>query len=117
MKIMTLDDPKLDKVHSIEDYHDGPRSGFADFEGEPHHFDREFNELEDEFSDDFVLIPIDARTLSLAIERWSIWQRWRGAFDSGKARLETHPSLPEEKSRYGELSSEIDIVIARGRKK
>jgi hypothetical protein len=69
MKIMTLDDPKLDKVHSIEDYHDGPRSGFADFEGEPHHFDREFNELEDEFSDDFVLIPIDSRTLSLAIER------------------------------------------------
>lgn len=87
-------------VHTIDDYYDGPKQGIADFEGKPHYYEREFDEERDEYSDVFRLTPIADSIFELAMEKSGIWWRWRNAFDSGKVMLDTHPALPEERSRY-----------------
>jgi hypothetical protein len=55
-----------------------------------------FAEAEDNYSDLFRLTPLDVEIFQLAMEDWSIWQRWELAFNTGKADISTHPALPHE---------------------
>jgi hypothetical protein len=90
-------------VHTVNDNWDGPVAGFADFEGKPHHYEREFDYDVDEYGDIYRLTPIADDVLPLVMEKWEIWLRWRGAFYAGHTTIETHPVLPEERPRYEEL--------------
>ena len=96
-----------ERVHSLVDYWEGPRSGVADLHGMPHTFECVFDELADQWSDLFVLQPIDAGTLALVQENWARWLRWQAAFDRGEVGMETHPVLPDERPDYGKCAVEI----------
>lgn len=94
-----------DVVHTITDYCDQPREGVADFNGQPHYFRCVFDEQEDEWSNIYLLKPLDTDTFSLLIEDWNIWLRWQSAYEKGQAKMETHPALPEDRERHAEIKS------------
>lgn len=90
-------------VYTVPEWYDGPRRGIADFGGKPHLFESEWQDGENLDADTFLLMPIDAETFALALEDWAIWLRWEAAFHQGRATRETHPALPEDRSRHEEL--------------
>lgn len=95
-------------VYTVTDYYDGPRRGVADFHGVPHAYESLFDDSEDEWASTFLLRPIDTPTLELALEDWQIFFRWRRAFDEGKAALDTHPALPEDRQRHDQIKLTLD---------
>jgi len=92
-------------VHTVTDYYDGPRGGIADYQGKPHIYNSLWDETADDWSDIFLLQPVDDETFRLAMEDWAIWCRWERAFHSGQTTKATHPALPDEQSRHNELSA------------
>ena len=98
-------------IHAINLFHDCPREGFADFDGAPHHFECQFDETADEYSDAYCLTPISTETLFLVIERQKIFDRWNTAFHTGQTALDTHPALPSESARYSELDEAISKAL------
>jgi hypothetical protein len=64
-------------IHTVDLLQDSrPIEGIANFEGNPHHFQCEFDNDADEYCDVYSLTPISTATLRLAIEKWQIWLRW-----------------------------------------
>jgi hypothetical protein len=102
-----------DQIYTVEDYWDGPREGFATFEGRPHHYKSIFDESEDDWTQTFRLTPIEPDILPLVLEAWGIWSRWKEAFDAGKTTLASHPALPEDKARADYLVSVISEFVPR----
>jgi hypothetical protein len=103
----------MDRVHTIDDIHDGrPLSGVADFEGHPHFYQCQFDEQLDDWSDQYVLKKIDPALLAIALERQEIFLRWRKAFDDGKTPIDRHPSLESDRPRYDELKKIIESQTA-----
>lgn len=96
-----------EKIHTIGNYWDGPLTGVADLDGVPHLFEKQFSEEEDEYIDRYLVMAIDQELLSLIMDAWSVWLRWRTAFDQGKTTLSTHPVLPEDRERYRALKQAI----------
>jgi hypothetical protein len=92
-------------VHTVADYYDGPRSGIANFHGAPHVYKSLWDDSEDDWSDAFLLQPVDQETFRLAMEDWAIWNRWMDAFHTGQTTLETHPALPADRLRHDELAA------------
>ena len=99
-----------DKVYTVEDYYDGPREGFADFEGRPHHYRCVFDA--DDWTNTFRLTPVSEEVLKYALENWQTWLRWKAAFDSGKTDTSTHPALPEDRSRYLQVKDLVEQALA-----
>ena len=93
----------FEKVHTCPDWYDGPRGGIADYQGHPHLFASEWRDSGSGGTDTFLLSPVDEATFRLALEDWAIWLRWKSAFDQGRVPLDTHPALPEERTRHEEL--------------
>ena len=96
-------EPDYERVHTMTDYYDGPRKGIADFGGRPHLYESEWDDDADDWASTFKLSPVEPRVLALALEAWGIWRRWETAFHQGRTSRETHPVLPEDKSRSEEL--------------
>lgn len=113
-----------EKVYTISNYWDGARAGIADLNGKPHYYECVFDDAQDDWSEIFLLKPIDPETLSLELEDFQIWKRWSAAVDEGRATLETHPALPEDRARHDEIESvlgkrfcidpDADHIKARG---
>lgn len=76
-------------VFTVNDYYDGPRQGVANFNGKPHAYQSEFSDIEEEYTDRFLLMEIDGSTLSLVMESWEIWLRWCAAFHRGEVDLKS----------------------------
>jgi hypothetical protein len=100
--------PNTEIVHLVIDYWDGPRQGVADYRGNPHYFRALFDEKRDEWSDVFILIPLDSDTYNLLTEQNRIWRRWQNAYESGAATVDSHPALPEDTKRSKELAEMIE---------
>lgn len=94
------------------DYYDGPRKGVANFRGQPHFYDCMFDEATDDYSDLYHLTPLSQSILELAKEDWAIWTRWEAAFHSGKATVESHPALPQDRARHEEIRAILDSALA-----
>ena len=92
-----------DKVYTVTDYYDGPRAGVADFNGEPHYYECQFDEVQSNWSDIFLLKRLDSETFQLALEDWEIWERWNVAHEEGRVSEDTHPALPEERERHNQI--------------
>ncbi len=92
-----------DRVYTVTDFWDRPRVGIADFCGQPHVYQSQFDDGADDWSDVYILRPIDSETLNLALEDWAIYLRWEAAFQAGQIGLETHPALPSERPRHEAL--------------
>lgn len=93
---------EFEKVYTLPDWYDGPRRGIANFEGKPHLFESQFEDLDND-EDIFVLFPVAATTFQLALEDWQIWRRWQRAYQANETPEETHPALPEERERRQQL--------------
>jgi hypothetical protein len=101
-----------ERVYTIWHYHDGPRSGVADFQDSPHFFVCVFDEAQDDWSDLFQLSAIDPSLMPLIEERREIFLRWKRALLEKKTPIDTHPALPGERARYDEISKTIDPMSA-----
>jgi len=102
-----MTDGPWEKVHTVSDYWDGPILGVADMGGVPHVYEKIFSEEVDEYIDRYRVMPIDQELYSWLMESWSIFVRWRAAFDRGKTPQETHPAMPEDRDRYNFLRQAI----------
>jgi hypothetical protein len=111
-------------VCTVDDYYDGPRSGIANYCGQPHRYECQFDEAVDDWTDTFVLTPVASDTLALALEQWAIWRKWEASFQSGKVRRDSHPGLGGQDERYDELAEVLkrrltensaEAVRAKGR--
>lgn len=93
-----------DIVHTITDWYDGARGGIADLSGKPHYYECRWDEAKDDWSEVYLLRQIDDETFRLALEDWEIWLRWDAAFREGRTTQDTHPALPEDRTRHTELA-------------
>lgn len=100
-----MEDAIFEIVYTVPHWYDGPRRGIADYQGQPHLFESEWQDVENMDAHTFLLMPIDRDTLLLALEDWAIWRRWEMACHQGKATVETHPALPQDRSRHEELEA------------
>ncbi len=101
----------FETIHTITEWWDGPRSGIANYQGIPHFFESLWRDVNGRGEDVFLLSPVDAETFQLALEAWGIWQRWETAFYQKQANLDTHPALPEDRSRHEELKQLLDVKL------
>jgi hypothetical protein len=92
----------------MTDYYDGPRKGIADFGGVPHLYVSEWDDGADIYANTFKLSPVEPRVFALALEAWAIWRRWETALHEGLTTPQTHPALPEERSRNDELGQILE---------
>lgn len=95
----------MEKVHSVWDFYDGPRTGIADYNGSPHYFACTWDVVSDDYGESYSLSPIDAETLALALEQQDLWRKWEDAFHAGTVTSETHPGLGGRDARYDELQN------------
>lgn len=106
-----------ERVHTMTDYYDGPRGGVADFHGRPHVYESLWSDLEGDWTDLFLLMPIDEELLRLAVESHAIFERWADAHRKGLVDLSTHPALPSERERHDEIErlvgKSLDVDRAR----
>lgn len=98
-------EPGYERVYTVVDYYDGPRKGVADYQGKPHLYEC-IN-----YSDAFLLAPLDTEDFWFAMEDWAIYQRWELAYQRGKTDLSTHPALPDESERHKELEGILEKVL------
>jgi hypothetical protein len=98
----------FETVYSVNDYYDGPRRGVADFNGQPHLYESEWNDTENNYSEVFCLSPVDQQTLDLVREDWEIWLRWERAFHDRQTTHDTHPALPDDRRRHDEIAKLLD---------
>src|SRR4051812_4787257 len=102
-----------ERVYTVEEYFDGPVSGVADFAGRPHLYKRIFDEVEDEYSSQFDLTPIDPALLAIILEKWAIWQRWEICFARKKVPLDSHPGYGGRDPEYDRLHKTIEGLKGR----
>lgn len=102
---------QFELVYTVQDYWDGPRQGIADFQGVPHIYERQFDKIEDDWSDTFLLAPIDEKSFNLAMDAWAIWKRHLKAVERKEVLLSTHSVLPEDKERYEQIKPAIDALL------
>lgn len=98
----------LEHVFVEHDFYDRPRSGIATLFGVPNRFDCLFDEVRDDWSDVYVLAPVDAETLALEIEQFQIFLAWRYKFDRGLSTTEDHPMYGDRNSRFHALDRMLE---------
>ena len=103
----------FERVYTVWDYWDGPRSGIAKYRGQAHYFRSEWNESEGDYAETCLLTPIGQETLTLAMDQWSIWRAWESAFHRGEVSESTHPALVD--LRYKRLEKTIKDLISNDR--
>ena len=94
----------FEPVFTLTEWYDGPRKGIACYHGKPHLYESRWSNLETDLEDTFLLMPLTAEIVALALEDWAIWKRWRAAYDRKEVTLETHPALPPERKRHNEVA-------------
>jgi len=100
----------MDRVYTIDAIHDGiPLVGIAGYQGHPHAYERLFDHEKDDWSNSYVLKKIDTDLLALAIERQSIFLKWRKDFDAGSVPINSHPDFTMNNARYKQLED----ILAR----
>jgi len=79
-------EPIEEDVLIVDVLWDGPRSGIASFRGTPHSFDCIFDDALDDWTDQFLLRPLDDETVVRVLAGWQ--------------ELRTHP--PNDERQYRE---------------
>ena len=126
------EDSELEDVHTVDDWYDGPRTGFAQYRGTPHHYRSLYLDYDDWDTDEdrFELVPVSTDVLAVALEASAIFSRWDSARKRGEiVWTEDAPSsefgaLAEDRDRYAIARSVIlpyaepghpDAFVVRGR--
>ncbi|UVI29232.1 hypothetical protein [Paenibacillus spongiae] len=92
-----------EKVYTIHDWWDGPKTGVADYQGVPYIFNRNFDEALDDYDDYYLLSPITNQQFELIIEGYEIWLLYRDASNEQKDASKIYGSLPYDQERYLEI--------------
>lgn len=71
----------MDKIITINDWFDGPKSGLAQYNGEVCIYQRIFDEAMDDWSNEYYLIPINKQEEALIMTEW---EEWCSTVDSGE---------------------------------
>src|SRR2546423_9947634 len=100
-------------VHTMEDYYDGPRSGVADFDGQPHYYRSIYLDTPQWHPDEdrFELSPVTPEVLAAAREAVAIFKRWdtmRQATPGFTYTDEEFGALPEERARHHEFEQFLE---------
>ena len=74
-----------EQVYAVWDYWDGIRSGVADFEGKPVHFEQEWSEEADDYSSTFRLKPVSSAALAEVLEQSQIFRSWEISFTTERS--------------------------------
>ena len=101
----------MDRVLTVWDFYDGPRTGIAEYRGSPHYFSCGWDSASDDYSSIFDLSPIDGPTLTLALEQWAIWRTWENDFHAGLVAHDTHPGFGSTNARYDELGRLLKAAL------
>ena len=101
-----------ERVYTVENYYDCPRSGFADVDGKPHAYNCRFDNIVDDWTDEYFITEVDTDLLALVIEKWAIWKCWEKAFHKGEIAFATFPVLSEDRPRYLTLKKAIEERLA-----
>jgi hypothetical protein len=96
-------EPLWEIVYTMDDYHDGPLSGIANYCGSPYFYQAQWNELE-EFYDHYQITPVNEEILKLALESWSIWNRWGLQLTNGSS---VPQSLISDRDRYEQIQNAV----------
>jgi hypothetical protein len=104
-------DRPYERIYTVNDYYDGPRAGFADFDGVPHAYASAWSDQQGGWEPFYRLWPVSADVLALALEDREIWERWQDAFYAGETTQATHPALPTDAERHREIAPVIDRVL------
>ena len=104
-----------ERVYTVNEFWDCARLGVADVFGVPNIYQSPFDQVLDDYSDFYLVSPIDQELLGLVLEDWEIWKRWSSAFDTRTVSIDTHPALPEDRLRHELLKSQIGerLVVDR----
>jgi hypothetical protein len=103
--------PIYERVFTVRDYWDCPRSGTANFHGKPHAFACEFDDQLDEYSNIFRLKPIDTQILELALEQSALGLRWAAAFRRKEVPLGLNPFISRQPPRFMELEEILKSAL------
>jgi hypothetical protein len=123
------EDSPFEDVCTVDDWYDGPRAGFAIYNGAPHHYRSLYLDFDDWDADEdrFELVPVPPEVLAAGLEASAIFNRWDAV------RQQTRPSdvpesefgaLPEDRERYASVRATVapfetaghpDGFIVRGR--
>jgi hypothetical protein len=109
------DDSAFEEVYTVDDWYDGPRTGFARYHGAPHHYRSLYLDYDDWDTDEdsFELIPVSVAVLAAALEASAIFSRWNAARERGEITwTEDSPksefgALAEDRDRYASARSII----------
>lgn len=102
----------FEPVFTVWDYYDGPRSGIANYLGQPHYYESEWIDDADNYAETFVVAPIDEDTLALALAQWKILREWEIAFHRGEVPESSHPGLAGNYTEYGEMETTLKKRIS-----
>jgi hypothetical protein len=102
----------FERVHTVWEYFDGPRTGLADYCGRPHYFVCNFDSGADGYSDSFTLAHVDDETFALALKEWAIWREWETAFHAGTATQDSHPGFKGNNPTYDAYKAELKKRLA-----
>jgi hypothetical protein len=105
----------FERVHTVWDYNDCPRTGLADYDGRPHYYSSNWDNLSDDYANSYTLSEVDDVTLRLALDQWAIWKEWEKAFHLGLVPQESHPGFGGKDARYDELDMLLKEKISLGR--
>jgi hypothetical protein len=106
---------EFEEVYTIDDWYDGPRTGFAQYRGKPHHYRSLYLDYDDWDADEdrYELIAVSADVLAAAVEADSIYSRWTAARQRGEVAWAVNSpksefgALPEDRGRYAITRSVI----------
>ena len=103
-------------VYVVEDWYDGPRTGYADYQQKPYFYRSLFLDIEEgkDYNPDedrFELTPVSEQVVEWAIACHQLWLKWSEAYRSGALPEEPDDEvriLPEDRARNQELREMIE---------
>ena len=107
-------------VYVVEDWYDGPRTGYADYQQRPHFFrslylDGETGDGYIPNEDRFELTPVPEQVVKWALASHQLWLRWSEAYRTGTFGQEPGGVriLPEDRACNQELRDMIEEHSAK----
>ena len=103
---------EFERVYTVNDWYDGPRTGFATYRGLPARYLSRWDNASGGWAPFYELEIVTAEVIALACEDWMIWRRWQQAYHAGSVSEDSWPALPDERGRSAELRQVLEPLLA-----
>ena len=110
----------LETVYVVDEWYDGPRTGFANFQQKPHFYRSLFLDIEndddyDPDEDRFELTPVPEQVVDWAVASHQLWRKWDEAYRAGTLLPDVNDGmrvLPEDRALYTELRERVEMYMS-----